>query len=86
MKRILRMLAAAGPFAVALVAGPPAVAQKHRRRCTARDNQPRGKSGGILRVPGSTVRQAGLCSRNPLSRPTDSSLARSRNPGKCRVR
>jgi peptide/nickel transport system substrate-binding protein len=30
------MLAAAGPFAVALVAGPPAVAQK---------------SGGILRVP-----------------------------------
>ena len=51
MKRILRMLAAAGPFAVALVAGPPAAAQKHRRRCTARDNQPRGKSGGILRVP-----------------------------------
>src|SRR5215475_3997663 len=36
MKRVLRMLAAAGPFAVALVAGPPAVAQK---------------SGGILRVP-----------------------------------
>ena len=36
MKRVLRMLAAAGLFAVALVAGPPAVAQK---------------SGGILRVP-----------------------------------
>src|SRR6516164_11227550 len=36
MKRVLRMLAAAGPFAVALVAGPPAVAQK---------------SGGVLRVP-----------------------------------
>ena len=36
MKRVLRMLAAAGPIAVALVAGPPAVAQK---------------SGGILRVP-----------------------------------
>jgi peptide/nickel transport system substrate-binding protein len=36
MKRILRMLAAAGPFAVAMVAGPPAVARK---------------SGGILRVP-----------------------------------
>ena len=36
MKRVLRLLAAAGPFAVALVAGPPAVAQK---------------SGGVLRVP-----------------------------------
>ena len=36
MKRVLRMLAATGPFAVALVAGQPAVAQK---------------SGGILRVP-----------------------------------
>ena len=36
MKRVLGMLAAAGPFAVALVAGPPVVAQK---------------SGGILRVP-----------------------------------
>src|SRR5215469_16441977 len=36
MKRVLRMLAAAGPFAVALVAATPAVAQK---------------SGGILRVP-----------------------------------
>ena len=36
MKRVLSVLAAAGPFAVALVAGPPAVAQK---------------SGGILRVP-----------------------------------
>ena len=36
MKRVLRMLAAVGPFAVALVVGSPAVAQK---------------SGGILRVP-----------------------------------
>src|SRR5499433_1602349 len=36
MKRVLRMLAAVGPFAVALLVGPPAVAQK---------------SGGILRVP-----------------------------------
>ena len=36
MKRVLRVLAVAGPFAVALVAGPPAVAQK---------------SGGVLRVP-----------------------------------